>query len=203
MASKITIKTPIILASGSETRRSMLDRIGLKYTAIKPEVNEDELKKQLGLTDIHRLGFELAKAKAEEVSINNPAAYVIGADQICELDGKIYDKPGSLENCIRHLQELAGKTHKQNCFAVIYHNGKLVWQHHEQARLTMRKLSPVEIEAYVKIEQPINSCGSYMLEKHGKYIFESIEGDHDVILGLPLVALLNQLFELGVIELSR
>jgi septum formation protein len=179
----------------------MLDRIDLNYQALKPNLDEDQLKQSLAQLDLYTLGLELAKAKAQEISFKHPDAFVIGADQICELDGEVFDKPGSIENCIKHLSKLSGKTHKQNCFAVIYHNAKLIWHCHEQAHLTMRKLSDQEIRAYVEIEKPIHSCGSYMLEKHGKYLFEKIEGDHDVILGLPLITLLNKLFEFGVIAL--
>ena len=200
MSSTILTKKPLILASGSETRKAMLERIELDFQVIPPEVDETALKEQFRDLGVDELGFKLAQAKGYDVSKRYPPAYVIAADQICFFNGKIFDKPGSPDNCVRHLKELSGKTHEQRCFAVLYKNSQLLWQGKFSAYLTMRELQDFEINAYITIENPIHSCGSYMLEKHGKYLFSNIDGDHDVILGLPLVPILNKLFEYEVIS---
>lgn len=193
----------LILASSSETRKLMLERTGIKFTQLGSSVDEDSIKAKNPKLNAQDLGLELASLKALEVSEKHPNSYVIGADQVCEFAGEFLDKPGTKENCILHLKKLSGKTHTQNCSVALAHNGKIIWSNQAQAKLTMRSLTDEEIKAYIELEKPIYSCGSYMFERHGKHLFSSVEGNDDVILGLPLVELLNKLYELKVIELKN
>ncbi len=196
----ISTEQHIILASGSETRRKMLQDLDLNFSVIKSNLDEDELKKNFS-GGIEALGLFLARAKAKTVSQANPESYVIAADQVCSMQGQIFDKPGNRETCFKHLKELSGKTHEQNCSACIFYNGTELWQYVTSAQIKMRLLSDEEIKAYIEIEKPFNCAGSYMLEKHGKHLFADIKGDHDVILGLPLVEILNFLYSEKVIRL--
>jgi septum formation protein len=203
----IKTKDKIILASGSSTRKMLLEQSGIDFKIQKSDLDEDLLKdefiKEYGSIDPLKLGIKLAIAKATEISKLNPKAYVIGADQVCFMDGEIFDKPGSLDNCIRHLQKLRNKEHSQNCSCCIVKDSKVIWQYSEQALLKIKNLSDEEINIYVNKEKPTFACGSYMLENYGKHLFEYIEGDHDVVLGLPLIPLLNELHRLGLIEFSE
>ncbi len=199
--SKVSVTQKLILASGSETRKRMLDTLNLDFEVIKSTVDEEELKQTISELSFKEQGLYLAKAKAQSISALHPDAYVIGADQVCEYAGRMFDKPGNRENAIKQLSELAGQTHLQHCATCIYHGGELIWWYQQTARLTMRSLSSVEIEAYVDIEKPFNACGSFMFEKHGKHLFSKIKGDQDVILGLPIVPMLAELYERGVVKL--
>ncbi len=156
---------PIILASGSETRRKQLENVGLNFIVVKPNVDEDDLKEEFSKSSPKDLGLYLAKAKAQSISALFPDAYVIGADQVCEFNGEIFDKPGSRENSIKHLTLLSGQVHLQHCSVTVFHAGHSVWEFQAQAKLTMRELSQSEIASYVDLEQPYYSCGSYMFEK--------------------------------------
>jgi len=198
----IHTNAPIILASGSETRRLMLEKTKIKFSSQASTIDEDLVKKSFPNFNAAELGLELASRKALDVSKNHLSAYVIGADQVCEFNGEFLDKPGSLENCVKHLKKLSGKTHTQNCSVALAYNGKIIWTHQAEAKLTMRDLTDSEIQAYVELEKPIHSCGSYMFERHGKHLFSSVTGNDDIILGMPLVELLAKLYDLGVIELK-
>ena len=202
MNAKIISSKKIILASGSATRKKMLDNVKLDFEVHKSNIDERALQEKIKELPLSRQAVELAKAKAKEVSLKFPEAYVIGGDQICEFDGKQKEKPGNAENAIQDLKDMRGKEHYQNCGAAIYHKGELVAEFEERAILEIRDLSDTEIEAYVEIEKPFASCGSYMLENHGKHLFKKIQGDHDVILGLPLIEILEKLYELKVIEMT-
>ena len=203
----IHTKEKIILASGSSTRKMLLEGAGIDFKIVKSELDEDSLKEEFiqehGKVDPLRLGVKLAIAKAKEVSAKYPDAYVIGADQVCFLGGpsggEIFDKPGTLENCVKHLQKLRNKEHSQNCSCCIVKNSEVLWEYSEQALLKIKNLSDEEIKIYVNEEKPTFACGSYMLENNGKHLFEYIKGDHDVVLGLPLIPLLNELHRIGVI----
>lgn len=199
---KIHTLHELILASGSETRRKMLGSLGLSFTVIKSTVDEEELKKTIPELSLPEQGMYLAKAKAQSVSVLHPHAYVIGADQVCEYAGRMFEKPGNRENAIKQLTELSSQTHYQHCSTAIYVDSNLIWSHQDIAKLTMRDLTRAEIETYIDIEQPFNSCGSFMFEKHGKHLFSKVEGDQDVILGLPLVPMLAEFYKLGVVKMS-
>ena len=193
----------IVLASASKTRIELLARHGLNIRNQAADINEDHLKNKFCKNmNPEATALFLAKAKAKAVADLYSDAYVIGADQVCVLDNKVFDKPMTHENCINHLSLLRGQTHSQNCAMVIYKASELIYESVSTALLTMRNLSDQEIKAYVNLEKPYSSCGSYMLERHGKHLFSDLKGDHDVILGLPVVKLLNKLYELDLIELS-
>ena len=202
----IKTKEKIILASGSQTRKMLLEQSSIDFSIESSIVDEDSLKNEYlnenSSIEPKALGLKLAIAKAQDVSSKNPGAYVIGGDQVCFMDGKIYDKPGTLENCIKHLTDFRGKEHSQNCCCSIVKDGEVLWDYAETAILKVKDLSDKEIETYVKTEKPTFAAGSYMLEKHGKHLFEYIKGDQDVVLGLPLIPLLNKLYELNCIEFN-
>jgi septum formation protein len=199
----ISISPNLFLASSSQTRKELLKTHGIELDIVPPEIDEDDLKKEfcINLSAAETAMF-LAKAKAKSVSLLDKKSFFISADQVCELDGKIFDKPLTEENAIKHLKELRSKTHTQNCATVIYHNAECIWEFSGKAFLTMRNLKDEEVVSYVELERPLNSAGSYMFEKHGKHLFSDVQGDHDVILGLPIVKLVDKLYELGLIKLN-
>jgi septum formation protein len=193
---------PIILASGSTIRQQMLKAVGLTFSVVPSGVEENAIKLQHKGAAIPELALALARAKTLAVSAQNPDAYTIGADQICAQQNTIFSKPGSYERAEAQLAELAGNTHEQHSAIVLARGNNVLWEHHAQATLTLRDLSAAEIHAYVAADAPLSSCGAYKFEGLGRHLFSKVEGDHDVIQGLPLVPLLAQLHALHIISLS-
>jgi septum formation protein len=198
---KIPLKHTLVLASASIVRDQMLRRLDIPFTVIRPRADEEALKATIQHLDPVEQSLALARAKAASVNEIHPGWLVLGCDQVCALDGEIFSKPGSPEAAIAQLQKLRGRTHEQHSAIALYHDGACLWETVETARLTMRALSDAEIEAYVALDQPLHSCGSYMFEKHGKHLFQRVEGTDDVIQGLPTVALLNALYDHQMISL--
>ena len=144
----------------------------------------------------------LAEAKAVAVSADSPGALIIGADQILECEGALFDKPASEVEAARQLRHLSGRDHRLISALCVARDGAPPWRHAAVARLTMRKLSDAFIADYLNRAGPavVDAVGSYHLEGLGVHLFSRIDGDYFVILGLPLLPLLAFLRGEGAID---
>ena len=202
LQSSIKPSVPIILASGSESRRIMLEDAGLDIKVISSEVDEDILKQQMTGMPFEEQVVKLAMAKAKEVSDQNQDHIVIGGDQMCVCNNLIFDKPGSVEKAINNLKVLSGTTHYQYSGVCIFKNGEMLWDYYEIVEMNMHKLSDEEIKNYVKLENPIHAAGAYKFESLGCNLFSSVNGSSYTIRGMPLLPLLRKLREIDVINLE-
>ena len=186
----------VVLASGSTIRREMLERAGLSVTAVRAVLGEAALKAVLRRdhADTATAAAALATEKARMVARDHPAAIVIGADQILDLDGEWLDKPPDIIAAARQLRQLSGRRHRLvSAVAVI--GGEAPWQAVDTAELTMRPLGDAFIDWYLDAAGPaiLGSVGAYQVEGLGVQLFERIDGDFFTILGLPLLPLLAHL----------
>jgi len=198
----ITPSIPLILASASKIRSEILKKAGIEFSVVISDINEEKLKNKIINKSITEIAITLASEKAFNVSKNNPNSYVIGADQICNLNNKIFSKPNTIDNAIKQLKQLSGKTHKQTSGISLYFNSKLIWSFFEEAELTMHKLEEKEIIKYLEIDKPFNSCGSYKYESLGVHLFSKVEGNNETIQGLPIIELLNQLKKKNIYSIN-
>ena len=196
----------LILASGSRSRRQMLEAAGLTFEVLPSRVDErairDALEGDGDPIDPTDLAEVLARAKAEDVSRDRPDALVIGADQVLALGDTIYEKPKDLAEARRHIWSCRGKTHALHSAAALAVGGETGWTATDTAEMTMRDFSSAFADAYVDRAGPAicQSVGAYQLEGLGMQLFERIEGDYFTILGLPLLALLEELRNRGVLQ---
>ena len=203
LLSSISPSIPIILASGSESRRVMLEDAGLDFNVFSSDVDEDILKQEMVGLPFEEQVVKLASAKAEQVSLKNQDHIVIGGDQMCVCNNTIFDKPGSQEKAIQNLKTLSGRTHFQYSGVCIYKNGQSLWEYFEIVEMSMHKLSDEEIKNYVKMENPIHAAGAYKFESMGCNLFSSVNGSSYTIRGMPLLPLLSKLREMGVVNLEQ
>lgn len=194
----------LVLASTSPTRRQLLDAVGLVFEVAPPTVDEaaerDRFFAAGGL--MPDLSAHLACLKALDVSRRRPADLVVGADQTLLCDGRLFTKPGDRRGVTETLFQLNGRTHILSSAVALARDGQLAWSGASEARLTMRSLNADSIERYTETAgSGVYGCvGGYQIEGIGLTLFESIEGDHTTILGLPMLPLLSALRRLGVIE---
>ncbi|WP_306149162.1 MULTISPECIES: Maf-like protein [unclassified Roseibium] len=194
----------LVLASGSKIRAELMRNAGLTVD-VNP-ANVDERAVEVPLLEAgfppEDLASVLAEAKANDVSARRPGDLVIGADQILAFEGERRTKPDDMEAARRQLLAFSGKTHELLSAVVISKGGEAIWRHVSTARLTMRTLSPAFVGHYLAEagDDVLSSVGAYQLEGLGLQLFEKIDGDYFTILGLPMLPLLAQLRELGVIE---
>ncbi len=193
----------VILASASATRARLLNAAGVTAEIVKPNVDERPTKTRLiaNRTRADKVATELAELKALAVSKKFPDALVIGADQVLDCDGKLYDKPADHESAKRQLKELRGKRHRLISAVALAANGAITWSHTDAATLSMRVFSDTFLDAYLILatDAVLNSVGAYQLETLGAQLFTKVEGDYFTVLGLPLLPLLDQLRRAGVL----
>jgi septum formation protein len=186
----------LILASKSAARRAVLDGAGVAYEALVAGVDEEAVKAGLlaERATPRDVADALAELKAIRVSRGRPA-FVIGADQTLDLDGKLYDKAETLEAARERLLALRGRTHRLHSAVVVAKEGAPIWREVATATLTMRDFSDAFLDAYLQTEgqAALGSVGCYRLEGPGAQLFSRIEGDYFAILGLPLLGLLDLL----------
>jgi septum formation protein len=200
------VRPELVLASGSFSRRHMLESAGLIFRVVTPDVDEAALKKGL-LARTPRPGAGaiaemLARAKCVAVSRRIPDAVIIGADQVLALDEELFDKPFDLAAARAQLLRLRGRTHRLSTAVAIALDGRSVWQCTETATLTLRSFSPAALDRYLAVagDRVTRSVGAYEIEGPAIQLFERIEGDYFTILGLPLLPLLAELRTRGIIE---
>lgn len=194
----------IVLASGSETRASMLRNAGLVFDIERPRVDEEAAKAGLLAEEARPrdIADALAEMKARKVSARYPGAMVIGSDQVLDFQGQLLSKPDSPDHAIEQLSALRGQRHSLYSAAVIVQDGAPIWRHVGQVRLQMRDVSDAYLSAYVarNWEDIRHSVGAYQLEREGIRLFTAIDGDYFTVLGMPLLQVLNFLALRGDIE---
>jgi septum formation protein len=191
----LTLPYPLILASTSKYRGQLLAQLGWHFEAIAPGVDEDLLKGK-GMTP-EELAKTLSLYKAQAVFAKRPEACVIGSDQVCTMDGKIFGKPETIEKATEQIAQMQGKTHElMTAVTIIHPEGSETFLN--VTKLHMRPLTFSEIHSYVKEDLPLDCAGSYKLESRGIKLFHKIEmSDQTAIIGLPLIEVTSSLLKLG------
>jgi septum formation protein len=185
-------KYPLILASQSRARQTLLVNAGLSLEAIAAEIDERAVQQASSLSAPGDIAALLAREKALSVSMRRPGNFVIGADQTLALGTRLFTKPNSRAEATEQLRTLAGRSHELHSAVAVARDGKILFESADIARMTMRWLGEAEVEAYLDEAGAAvtSSVGAYQLEGLGVHLFEGIEGDHFTILGLPLLPLL-------------
>ena len=180
----------IILASKSKVRKEILDRNNVTNTVEPSNVDEDIIKSSL-LSDKASpeiISKNLAEIKANKISMKHPDKLVLGADSVIDLEGKLISKPESRESALKILKKLNGKYHHLISSVCISKNGTMIWNYTDKAKLTMKNFTEKELKHYLsKIsDEALYAYNVYQIESEGRYLFTSIEGDEDTIMGLPV-----------------
>jgi len=192
----------LILASTSPYRKTMLSKAGLDFETMAPRVDEAAFKVSRPTLSGAELASALATAKALEVSARHPDAMVIGADQVLDGEGRLFDKPKDRAEARLHLQKLRAKRHRLISAVALARGAQLIWQDALVAELVMRNFSDDFLDVYLERmgEAATRTVGAYEIEGLGAQLFERVEGDLFTIMGLPLLPLLAALRREGAIR---
>jgi len=191
------MSSEIILASGSEIRRTLLKNAGVDVQIQAARIDEETIKAALVADGAlpRDIADALAEGKARKVSLKNPQATVIGCDQVLAIGKNMLSKPKTPAQATEQLRWLRNDTHQLLSAAVVYEAGEPKWRHVGVARLTMRDFSDEYLSDYLNRnwESIQHSVGGYKLEEEGVRLFSRIHGDYFTILGIPLLELLSYL----------
>ena len=189
----------LILGSSSKTRQMLLNRLGIPFTTIPPEIDETPYEFEKPIEHVKRL----AKEKSSAVRRNsNPNDIIITSDQVMLLDNEIISKPKDTEDAIQQILACSGKT-------ITFYTSLLVTNDHygvePEAILTSVKYRTYDIKSaqrYVEREYTLNAAGSIHCEGLGISLLDSITSDDPTaILGLPLISVCNHLRRLGILDI--
>jgi septum formation protein len=185
-------KHPLILASQSRARQTLLANAGIDFEAVVADIDERAVQQTSGLAAPGDIAALLAEEKALAVSARRPGRFVVGADQTLALGTRLFSKPAGRSQAAEQLRALSGHSHELHSAVAVARDGKILFADATIARMTMRRLDDTEIDAYLDEAGAAvtSSVGAYQLEGLGIHLFERIEGDHFTILGLPLLPLL-------------
>ena len=184
----------LVLASGSPYRKALLERLGVPFEVLSPDVDEAPLGGESPRDTALRLSLLKARAASERGGL------IIGSDQVASCEGRRYGKPGSHENAVRQLRELSGKTVDFDTAVTLLDAEKKT---HESrvvpCLVTFRNLDPEKIESYLQRERPYDCAAAAKAEGLGIALIARIETDDpSSLIGLPLIALTEMLERAGL-----
>ena len=180
----------IILASKSKVRKKILEDNEIKCRVEPSNVDEDSVKESLLKEKATPtiISKNLAELKANKISQKFINDTVVGADSVIDLEGEIISKPNNRTDALKILQKLNGKTHQLVSSVCISRGGSMIWNYTDKASLTMKKMTFLDIEAYLKkiSDEVLYAYNVYQIEGEGRNLFSKIDGDKDTIMGLPV-----------------
>jgi septum formation protein len=184
---------PLVLASRSSVRQTLLAAAGIPIEVCPADVDERGLEAKAPLQAPVAIATLLAREKAAVIAQRQPGRLILGADQTLSLNGERFAKPADRAAARAQLRALSGRTHELYSAIAFVRNGTVLFEHVGVARLTMRALSDAFLDAYLDAvgDAATTSVGAYQLEGLGVQLFERLDGDYFTVLGLPLTAVLD------------
>jgi septum formation protein len=184
-------KQTLILASSSEYRRQLLQKLQIPFTSIAPKIDETAFPDEKP----HETALRLAQEKARKIGSEYPHALVIGCDQVATLDGEQIGKPGNHTNATKQLQKMRGREVTFHSALCLYNAATDTMQAQVVPYLVrFRMLTDEQIENYLSKEQPYQCAGSAKSEGLGIALMERMLGDDpNALIGLPLIKLISML----------
>jgi len=180
----------IILASKSKVRKEILEKNDIICNVQPSNIDEDIIKKSLEKQNASPeiISKNLAELKSNKVSQKFPESYVIGADSVIDLKGRVISKPENRKEALKILNNLNGETHQLISSVCISRGGNMIWNYTDKATLTMKKMEESELEKYLsKIsDDALYSYNVYQIEGLGRNLFSKIEGNENTIMGIPV-----------------
>ncbi|MBW1805251.1 MAG: septum formation protein Maf [Deltaproteobacteria bacterium] len=187
---------PLILASASPRRKSLLEQVGIPFRSLPANMDESGFEGEPA--SVVRL---LAEKKAKSACPDAGESWILGADTIVLLGETIFGKPRDSDDARFMLRLLSGKEHEVvTGFCLIDPSGEPVHIEHISTLVRVKTLSDQEINAYIATGEPFGKAGSYAIQGIGSFLVEGINGSYTNVVGLPVCALIKTLLVSGALE---
>lgn len=194
------LKTKIILASQSPRRRYLLEQAGLRFTVIPSEFDEASVSASTP-DDYVR---SLAEEKARDIGRKHPDAWVIGADTVVVVEGRILGKPASTPEARDMLRRLSGRTHRVlTGYCICRMSGAQLFADTVRTDVLFKTLSNDEIEWYIQTGEPFDKAGAYAIQGIGTFLVKRINGSYTNVVGLPVCEVIEILIREKVVRFDR
>ena len=187
----------IILASASPRRKELLRQIGIRYK-VMPSSVEEKTTKSLPEDVVQELSYQKAVDICSVLQDQEEEDFaVIGADTVVSFMNTIMGKPEDKEDACRMLRSLQGNVHQVYTGVTICFKRKgmpsMFHTFYERTDVAMYPISEEEIEAYVATGEPMDKAGAYAIQGRCAAYIQSICGDYNNVVGLPIGRLYQEL----------
>ncbi len=179
----------LVLASASPRRREILSTLQIPFEAVVSHFDESSLQHADPALRVR----DLSRGKAEEVSRRMPGRFVLGADTVVHLDGRILEKPIDREDARTMLQALSGRAHDVHTGVSLVRDGTEIGHETVRTRVWFREIGASELEAYLDTGDSMDKAGAYGIQSPGARLVEKIDGCFYNVAGLPVAATLRLL----------
>ena len=183
----------MILASNSKRRQEILRDMGFNFKVLTSDIEEISDKEE-----ISEMILDIAEKKLDKIAKENVSEFVLAADTVVELEGRIFGKPKSREEAESFLKILSGKTHKVITAYVFKNISKnIVIKDVVISKVKFYDLDDETIKWYLDTSEPFDKAGAYGIQGQGRVLVEKIEGDYFAIMGFPVSNFLKNLRKNG------
>ena len=194
--SLISASHPLILASASPRRKALLRQVGLPFSAFRSRVQEEHAS-----GNPMEATCALARGKAQSVYDAGIRGWILGADTIVVIDHCVLGKPKDKRDARRMLTALSDREHQViTGVSLLNPAGAQVFHRAIRSLVMVKKLSALEIEAYLATGEPFDKAGGYAIQGIGAFMIKGIRGSYTNIVGLPVCEVISALKDAGALE---
>lgn len=173
---------PLVLASRSPRRKSILEMAGIPFVQIPGDVEEVPMEGAPGEVVLH-----WARRKARNVLPKSLGRPVLGADTMVAQEGCLLGKPRDEDHAFEIISRLSGRWHSVfGGVSVLWPEQDIELGFHHETRVLFRELEPHEIRAYISTGEPMDKAGAYGIQGYGCMLVDSIRGCYFNVMGLPV-----------------
>jgi len=188
---------PLILASASPRRRELLQLAGIPLEIIPSQADESFCHGESPEEHVRRV----ARAKAIDVGRQHPGRWVLGADTVVAIDGKVLGKPGDPQEAEEMLRDLSQREHRVlTGFCILRYPSMEERGGTVISRVKFKSLSPEEIRWYINTGEPFDKAGGYAIQGKAAFMVKEVHGSCTNVVGLPLCEVVEALRELGAVN---
>lgn len=186
----------LLLASASPRRAELLRRAGIRFQAIPSRIRERAPRTTAG-TRAASVALHNARLKAEAIARGRPGRWVLGADTVVALDGRLYAKPRDFGDAARMLARLQGRTHRVTTGVCLRRVPDGRREFTVTSRVSFLRMDAEAIRAYLRRVHTLDKAGAYAAQEHARLIIRRITGSRSNVVGLPMERLRRELRKIG------